>query len=178
MKKIVCKAWGKKLLILIWGIWWIFSVGYFAKVMIPALVALTVKEPYTSNSVWHYGSTGYLNDILLYTLFMGKNVYINPESWYFNYAEAYADELIVSENVVAMKKSTEIQRYNYTNMGKMCITVNDVLFSDEILESISSNELGGVTELYINEKEILESESIEIFHDENGNIYLEGYGDE
>lgn len=178
MIKKVCKICNMKILLWLWGIWWIFSASYFDKIMIPTFVSLTAEEPYTVNSVWHYGRTGYLNDVLLYTLFTGKTVYINPESWYYNYVKAYSDEVILNEELVAIQNSSEIQIDDYTSMGKMCLTVNDVLFTEEVFETISANELGGVVDLYINEKDILETDGIDVFHDENGSIYLGGHVDE
>lgn len=177
MKRVLSKGNKKKSMkpiFAVWGGWALVSIIYFIEAMLPSHIFYTSKDSYTVDSVWHYGSTTQHNDVLLYTLFGEKVAYVSPKSWYVDYVKAYSEEIVISDELVYMKNSSEIALDDYTYMGHMVITANSSLFDETVLEAISANDARGTINLYIDEKGMLEAEGIEVFHDENGNMYLGG----
>ena len=78
-----------------WCVFLIFSGGYYFKVMIPTMQYYTINNPYTMDSVWNAEENDWHNDMLLNTIFSEKKVYINPESWYINYVQAFAKNVVL-----------------------------------------------------------------------------------
>ena len=131
---------------------------------------------YTSDTVWSPEESEWHDDILLYTLFKGKTVYINPDSWYMKYVKAFADNVTTDENIDAMLNAEMKERDNYTRMNHMGIISHSTLFDEEILDILASSEEG--LSLFIDGESVYDSSSIIFLHDDSGNIYLRGADDE
>jgi len=127
---------------------------------------------YISDSVWNPEYSKWHDDTILYTLFKAKTVYINPDSWYAVYVEAFADDVVWDERVDAMINTKLIDQDTYTRMNHMSLVSHSTLFEEKVREVLSSSEEG--LYLFIAEESVYSSNNIVLFHDDAGNIYLKG----
>lgn len=166
----------KYVVLLIWLLFLLLSGVYFVRVMIPNHCYYSINNPYTMDSVWNAEENTWHNDILLYTLFSKKTVYINPESWYATYVDAFAEK-VVTDNTIRVFAGEE-DTSQYTCINHMIAIANNTLFNQDIIDLISERAPEGAAYLYIVEDELLSSNAIEVFHDEVGNLYLRGHKNE
>lgn len=169
----------KKILLFVWGAFLLLNCFFFMKVMVPNHKYYNINNPFTKDSVWDAEGNDWHNDLLLNTLFSQKTVYINPDSWYANYAEAFAENIVKDETIPALIGDEEVCKDGvYTCANHMVLLINSTLFEDEVKEYISSNAPEGAPYLYIHESSLIGTSSIEVFHDQLGNMYLKGRADE
>lgn len=166
----------KYVVLLIWLLFLLLSGVYFVRVMIPNHCYYSINNPYTVDSVWNAEENTWHNDILLYTLFSKKTVYINPESWYATYVDAFAEQ-IVTDNTIGVFVGEE-DTSQYTCINHMLAIQNNTLFSQDIVDLISEKASEGAACLYIAEESLFSSDAIDVFHDEVGNLYLRGHKNE
>lgn len=133
---------------------------------------MCAENYYIQDSVWTPGDSKWHEDTILYTLFKGKNVYVNPDSWYAAYVDAFADKVIWDENVDAMIDREAAGQNIYTQMNHMALGSHSTLFEEDVWEALTSGQEG--ISLFIEEESVYLSDNIILFHDKNGNIYLKG----
>lgn len=163
---------------IVFSIWFIFgllSLIYFVRAMVDTHSFYNTNDPYTMDSVWHTGATSVHNDVLLYTLFSGRTIYISPDSWYILYVKAFAENVVVDEKLIASVNSEEVDLSQYSCINHMLAVAHSTLFDEDVIELISNNAQEGAAYLYIDEENLASSKGIIVYHDEVGNLYLRGY---
>lgn len=169
----------KKILLFLWAVFLLLGCSNFFKVMVPNHDYYNINNPYTKDSMWDGEENEWHNDMLLNTLFSYKTVYINPYSWYVDYVEAFAENIEMDEAIPVFYEDGNVTRDDvYTCVNHMVLLVNSTLFEEDIRGYISSNAPEGAPYLYIHESSLLNAGAIEVFHDQNGNMYLKGHADE
>jgi len=156
-----------------WCVFLIFSGGYYFKVMIPTMQYYTINNPYTVDSVWNAEENDWHNDMLLNTIFSEKKVYINPESWYINYVQAFAKNVVLDNAMDIYVKEEDFEQYVREN--HMIAIQNTTLFEQSVVDYISTNAEEGAAYLYIAEDSCAFSDAIDVLQDKEGNIYLKGH---
>lgn len=164
--------------LIVWLVFLVLAVESFFKLIVPSHSYYTINNPYTMDSVWEEEENKWHNDVLLNTLFAEKPVYINPESWYADYVCAFAPRVILDERIEAFLETGDMPADSYTCLNHMIAIQNSTLFRDEVIDIIAGTAPEGAALLYIDEPSIASSEGILLLHDQCGNIYLKGYGDE
>lgn len=171
--------WKKKYImpVVVWcmfiGINGLYYLCYYMGILRDGIHA---ENYYTTDSVWSPEVTEWHDDTVLYTLFKGRTVYINPNSWYITYVKAFSDNLIIDENLDVMIDTEMIEQGNYTSMNHMGLVSHSTLFEAKVLEAMVSSEEG--LSLFIDEESVYTSDGIIFLHDESGNIYLKGADNE
>lgn len=163
------------LLGIVWAVFLLLSFCFYLKMMIPNAKGHIINNPYTMDSVWRNGDSNWHNDTLLYTILQNKPVHIHPDSWYFDYVSAFADKVIMDEDIEAQVKASQINIAEYTYLNHMLAIAHDTLFEEEVKEIIASDTEAGAADLYIAAESIADADEIMVFHDEAGNLYVKGF---
>ena len=161
-----------------WIIFLILAVNPFFRIIVPSHSQSAINNPYTMDSVWDKEENKWHNDVLLNTLFAKKPVYINPESWYVDYVCAFATSVILDERIEVFQDAGDMLIDSYTCLNHMIAIQNSTLFRDEVIDIITRTAPEGAALLYIDESSVASAEGILLLHDQYGNLYLKGYGNE
>lgn len=164
--------------LIVWIVFLALSVDPFLKIIVPSHSQYAINNPYTMDSVWEREDNEWHNDVLLNTLFAKKPVYINPESWYVDYVRAFAPSVILDDEIGVFQDTDDMPADGYVCLNHILAVQNSILFRDEIIDIITSTASEGAALLYIDEAGIAAAEGILFLHDQYGNLYLKGYGNE
>lgn len=161
-----------KLILMIYLGGMVLNLRYNIKMTYPHLGANNVMANWTAvNSNWWYHPSFPHNDVLLFTLLSQRNCIINPESWYRNYVDAFGRVITYDESCEGLVMQAEIDTSRYKEIGHTSITAHETLLSPEVMKRIME---GDSPIMYLDMDGMLDSESVVLFHDEFGNIYITG----
>nr|WP_302020152.1 hypothetical protein [uncultured Acetatifactor sp.] len=163
----------------VWIAFLALSLIYYIRSMVPSHIFYHANNPYTMDSVWDGEGNDWHNDVLLHTLFSRCKVYIHPDSWYFDYVSAFAEDLAADDRIGVMVELEPAWEDSWLCLNHMIAVQNETLFDRDVIDAIAAKAPDGAALLYVHEESIgAWREGIVVQQDEAGNLYLRGYDSE
>lgn len=169
--------------VLVWGGRYQWKVGlasavvfsavmlYYSMREIPVWGARASGVCVGTDTVW--GRDSGFADSLIFTVVCGKKCILEREGWYNKYIETITADSQIMDNIDHKVLSSETALSNgFVEAGWMHIDINFLLLSDE---ANARFEEGERVYLYINPIGLSEADTIAVWNDRKGNLYIESY---
>ncbi len=123
------------------------------------------------DTVW--GRDGGYVDSLIFTVVHDKKCIVPKNGWYNKYIKTMAADIQLTDENDGLAQDTEMALTNgFEEVGWMHIDVNFLLLSDEANARFKEGER---VLLYIKPADLLETDTVAVWNDAKGNIYVEAY---